>query len=102
AGYGSGCSCRADGGTTACSRNGQFSLNKDGYIVNSAGSRLTGYPADANGVIQPGVPADLRMVTGDISPRATSAVEANLNFDSRSEVQATAFDLNDPTTYNSA
>lgn len=92
----------SDGGTTTYSRNGQFSLNKDGYIVNSAGSRLTGYPADANGVIQPGVPADLRMVTGDISPRATSAVEANLNFDSRSEVQATAFDLNDPTTYNSA
>lgn len=92
----------SDNGMTTYSRNGQFSLNKDGYIINSAGSRLTGYPADANGVIQPGVPADLRMVTGDISPRATSSVEANLNLDSRSEVPATDFDLNDPTTYNSA
>lgn len=92
----------SDGGATTYSRNGQFGLDKDGYIVNSSGSRLTGYPADANGVIQPGVPADLRMVTGDISPRATSAIEAMLNLDSRSDVQTAAFDLNDPTTYNSA
>src|SRR5690554_4257457 len=27
------------------SRNGQFSLNSDGYIVNAQGARLTGYPA---------------------------------------------------------
>src|SRR5690606_31412581 len=92
----------SDGGTITYSRNGQFNPDKDGYIVNSAGSRLTGYPADANGVIQPGVPAELRMVTGDIPPRATGAVEATLNLDSRVEVPTTAFDLNDPTTYNSA
>jgi flagellar hook protein FlgE len=92
----------SDGGSITYSRNGQFHTDKDGYIVNSAGARLTGFPADANGVIQPGVPADLRMVTGDIPPRATSAVEATLNLDSRSEVKAAAFDLNDPTTYNSA
>jgi len=92
----------SDGGTITYSRNGQFHPDKDGYIVNSAGARLTGYPADANGVIQPGVPAELRMVTGDIPPRATSSVEATLNLDSRVEVKAAAFDLNDPTTYNSA
>jgi len=92
----------SDNGMITYSRNGQFGLDKDGYIVNSGGSRLTGYPADGNGVIQPGVPADLRMVTGDISPRATSSVEAMLNLDSRAEARTAAFDLDDPTTYNSA
>lgn len=92
----------SDGGTITYSRNGQFHPDKDGYIVNSAGARLTGYPADANGVIQPGVPAELRMVTGDIPPRATTSVEATLNLDSRVEVKDADFDLNDPTTYNSA
>jgi flagellar hook protein FlgE len=92
----------SDDGMISYSRNGQFHPDKDGYIVNSAGSRLTGFPADANGVIQPGVPADLRMVTGDIPPRATGAVEATLNLDSRVDVPTGAFDLNDPTTYNSA
>lgn len=92
----------SDGGSITYSRNGQFHTDKDGYIVNSAGARLTGYPADANGVIQPGVPAELRMVTGDIPPRATSSVEAVLNLDSRGEAKTATFDLNDPTTYNSA
>jgi len=34
-------------GTVTWSRNGQFQLDKDGYIVTSSGARLTGYNADA-------------------------------------------------------
>ena len=30
-------------------RNGQFQLDKDGYIVNAGGQQLTGYAADVNG-----------------------------------------------------
>ena len=33
-------------GTISYARNGQFQLDKSGYIVNSSGSRLTGYVAD--------------------------------------------------------
>jgi flagellar hook protein FlgE len=36
------------------SRNGQFKPSRDGYIVNNAGLRLMGYPADGTGVLQPG------------------------------------------------
>src|SRR5690606_5869727 len=91
----------SDGGSITYSRNGQFHTDKDGYIVNSAGARLTGYPADANGVIQPGVPAELRMVTGASPPPAASSVEAVPNLHSRGEAKIATFDLIDPTTYNS-
>src|SRR5919198_2130938 len=36
-------------GTIGYSRNGQFHLDKDGYIVNTTGSKVTGYGVDANG-----------------------------------------------------
>src|SRR5882757_8558761 len=34
-------------GTVSYSRNGQFSLDQNGFMVASNGARLTGYPADA-------------------------------------------------------
>ena len=36
----------ASAGTVSYTRNGQFLLNKDGYVVNSAGLYLTGLQAD--------------------------------------------------------
>ncbi len=50
-------------------RNGQFKVDRNGYIVNNDGLRLIGYPADATGVIQPGnveraAPAHLRHRAG--------------------------------------
>jgi flagellar hook protein FlgE len=36
------------------SRNGQFKIDRDGYIVNNELQKLLGYPASAAGVIQPG------------------------------------------------
>ncbi len=36
-------------------RNGQFKVDRDGYIVNNAGLRLMGYAADDQGQIQPGL-----------------------------------------------
>ncbi len=35
------------------SRNGQFKVNRDGYIVNNAGGKLMGYLADNTGAISP-------------------------------------------------
>ena len=35
-------------------RNGQFKVDRDGYVVNNQGGRLMGYPADGTGTIQPG------------------------------------------------
>ena len=38
-------------GTVQYSRNGQFSLDKNGFIVNAQGAQLTGYMASAKGVL---------------------------------------------------
>jgi len=74
----------SDGGTPVYSRNGQFSLDKDGYMVNSGGLRVTGYGADATGAIVPGDFVDLRLSTTNIEPSATTASNVLVNLDSRS------------------
>ena len=43
----------SDNGTAEFSRNGQFHLDKDGYIVNDNGSRLTGYSAGPDASCRP-------------------------------------------------
>src|SRR5690606_1889513 len=48
----------SDSGEITYTRNGQFTLDKDGYIVNAQGSKLTGFMADANGQVNAGTPAE--------------------------------------------
>jgi flagellar hook protein FlgE len=87
-------------------RNGQFKVDREGYIVNNETLRLVGYPADATGVIQPGNASALRLPSAGIAPQATSEIELEMNLDSRSATTAPtvgpAIDFDDPTTYNSA
>ena len=45
---------RGGNGQTVYTRNGQFQVDKNGYIINNEGLQLLGYPADASGTIQPG------------------------------------------------
>ena len=88
------------------SRNGQFKVDREGYVVNNDGLRLVGYPADATGVILPGTASAIRLPTAGIEPQATSEIEMELNLDSRAADTAPtlgpAIDFTDPTTYNSA
>jgi flagellar hook protein FlgE len=90
-----------DGGAITYSRNGQFLVDKDGYVVNASGARLTGYVANAAGVIVPSSPSDLLISSADLVPNATTAGTLGLNLDARETVPA-AFDYTDPTTYNSS
>jgi flagellar hook protein FlgE len=91
----------SDGGTIIYSRNGQFSFDKDGYIVNANGSRLTGYMANAAGVLSTGAPTDININTADLPPVQTTGVSAVLNLDSTQDVPTTGiFNMNDPTSYN--
>ena len=83
-------------------RNGQFHPDKDGFIVNSSGMRLTGYSANTAGTINTSAPADLRISTADLPPAATTKVSGVVNLDSRElALSPAAFDLADPTTYHS-
>lgn len=89
-------------GTIAYTRNGQFQLDKDGYIVTSAGARLTGYAADPLGNISPGAPGDLKIERGDLAPQLTTEALVNMNLDARKGPITAAFDATDPTTYHGA
>jgi len=91
----------SDSGVITYARNGQFSFDKDGYIVNANASRLTGYMANASGVLSTGAPVDININTADLPPVQTTAVSAILNLDSTQGLPATSpFDMNDPTSYN--
>ena len=81
----------SNSGAITYTRNGQFHLDNAGYIINDQGMRLTGYQADANGVVSPSSPVDIQLSASQIQPRATSDtlagdIVANLNLDSRSSV----------------
>jgi flagellar hook protein FlgE len=90
----------SDNGTTTYTRNGQFQLDKQGFIVNAQGKNLTGYTM-ANGVLSTGSPANLQINTTDLAPQATSAVTGLFNLDSRGTALVSAnFDPTDPTTYH--
>jgi len=91
-------------GAVTYTRNGQFQLDKFGYIVDSASKRLTGYAADTNGNILSGAAVDLQINTADIQPVATTEIEGTINLDSRNNPlpAAPAFDPTDPTTYNNS
>ncbi|MEO6147771.1 MAG: flagellar hook-basal body complex protein, partial [Sulfuriferula sp.] len=90
-------------GTISYARNGQFQLDKGGYIVNATGARLTGYGVSTAGVLATGAPTDLNINTADLIPKTTTKVNAVLNLDSGSTVPVTTpFNMADPTTYNSS
>ncbi|GGE84671.1 flagellar hook protein FlgE [Massilia psychrophila] len=88
-------------GATQYSRNGQFSLDKEGYMVNAQGAKLTGFSASASGAILAGSPIPLMINTADLKPVATTRVDTELNLDSGSKPPVNpAFNANDPTSYN--
>ena len=92
----------SNNGTVEYSRNGQFQLDKSGYIVNDNGDRLTGYPAGPNGILPTASPTDLQISQADVDPNATTKVSATVGLDSRAAAITTTFDPTDSTTYNFA
>ena len=95
-----------NGGSVAYTRNGQFQVDKNGYIVNTQGYQLTGYPASATGTILPASPSAIYIDTADLMPAQTAAIKMGLNLDSRSAVPTNpwvaASTTPDPSTYNSS
>ncbi|MGE5526870.1 MAG: flagellar hook protein FlgE [Rhodospirillaceae bacterium] len=89
-------------GAITYSRNGQFQLDKDGYVINSDKARLTGYTVNAAGALDTSVPTELRISSSDSMPSATTTVDATINLDSRSQHLTPAFSVNDPDSYNNS
>lgn len=86
-------------GAISYTRNGQFLLNKEGFIENASGAVLTGYPVQANGTISNGAPETLRITNTALAPQSTADYDVNLNLDSGQPIIAAVFDPDDPATY---
>ena len=67
-------------GNILYTRNGQFFANKDNYIVNAQGQRLTGYGVNGTD-LQP-----IMVPVGNIAPRATDVVTTKTNLDANAAV----------------
>ncbi|MDP2808781.1 MAG: flagellar hook protein FlgE [Rhodocyclaceae bacterium] len=97
----------SNGGAISYSRNGQFQIDKSGYVVNAAGYRLQGYQAiytnDPSGIIVQSTPTDIFIDPTDIQPKTTGTVNVGLNLDSRqAEPSVVTFDVSNPLSYNSS
>lgn len=90
-------------GTVVFSRDGQFHLDKSGYLVNGHGDHLTGYAANGAGAIVASTPVDLQVSTADLAPAATTTSSVVLNLDSRATtLSPAAFNPTITSTYQSA
>ncbi len=97
----------SDGGARYYTRAGQFSINKDGYIVNPEGLILQGFVVDSSGNIT-GTLGDLRVATTQSPAKITSSVDIAVNLDATATVATDPFTLDgngdgvndDPANYN--
>lgn len=92
-----------EGESTTYTRDGQFVLDKEGYITSVSGARLQGFNVDINGTVATALPVDLQVSNASIAAKPTSVSKLNVNLDARSALGVSAnFDATDPTTYQSA
>lgn len=94
-------------GSVTYTRNGQFHVDKDFFIVNDQGFRLQGWLPTPTGAVVPTTPSDLVVDKSNQPAQATGAslaatgVEAKINLDSRDGVPTTTpFNAANPDTYN--
>lgn len=69
-------------GSVMYTRNGEFLVDKNNFIVNAQGYRLTGYPAGAIGAN----PVELQLPTANVAPQATSTATTVANLDANAKV----------------
>jgi flagellar hook protein FlgE len=89
-----------DASGTVYSRNGEFSPDKNGNVVNATGQALQVYPPVGNGAFNTGTTTDLNLETAQSAPNATTTGTVILNLPSDSTQPAVAFDPTVPASYN--
>lgn len=75
----------SNNGQVQYSRAGQFSIDKDGFVVNNQSMKVQGYQADGDGNLS-GVRGDLQIDTDNLAPRRTTRFDSEVNLDSREPV----------------
>jgi len=71
-------------GNVMYTRNGQFLADKDSYLVNAQGYRLTGFGVTGNDL------APIMVPIGNIEPKATGSVTTRANLDANADLVYTA------------
>jgi flagellar hook protein FlgE len=76
-------------------RDGQFTMDKAGFLVNQEGLHVQGYPADSTGAIGP-TAGDLQLGSAASPALPTSEITIKANLDAAATVPAVAFDPTNP------
>lgn len=79
-------------GARSYTRAGNFSVDKDGFVVNNEGFGLMARAADTNGAIT-GAITPLQLDTTYVDPAATSSLIGNVNFDAREPETDTSWSM---------
>lgn len=95
-------------GETLYSRNGQFKLDREGYVVNNTGDKLLAQGWDEAAGRAAGDAAPIRLQSGLGDPVATGAgsdpalrgVRLAINLDARKDVPTAAMSFTQPDSYN--
>ena len=91
----------SNGGSLNYTRAGAFAADRDGYVTDADGRRLQVYPPLGDGVFNTGELTDLRLLTGQNPPQATTSMELGVNLPADAAPPATGvFDPTDPTSFN--
>jgi flagellar hook protein FlgE len=87
-------------------RAGQFKLDSNNFVVNSAGDNLLGFPVNPDGTsasVALSTTVPVRIPDSSGSPQKTSEVDLRFNLPAGDQVKDPAdFDPTDPLTYNAA
>ena len=90
-------------GSTFYTRNGQFLIDKNGFLVNNQGNKISGYMPNAAGTLVTGSPVPLQINPADLQPNASSLATVGVNLNAAAAVPATAvFSPTDPTSYTNS
>jgi len=82
------------------SRAGTFGMDREGFLINGAEQRLTGYQSDDKGKILPTL-GEMKIDTADLTPRASENITLGANFSLADEVMdpGITFNEKDANTY---
>lgn len=90
-------------GSDYYTRDGEFSIDKDGSLVNPSGMKVQGYTLDQAGN-STGAIADINLSSSSSAPKTTQNITESVNLQSSATIPA-AFNVNNPNTtsnYNTA
>ncbi len=86
-------------GVESYTRNGQFHLDNQGFLVDNSQARVQGYAA-INGVLNTAAGSDLQVTFSTGQPQVTSTVDMALNLNADEVAPLVAFDPADTDSYN--